>query len=173
MTQPANVSVPSITINNCFNSLFFEFLDFCFKLRKIFFVGYKQFVQNNGINRFLSISHYKNYIDVLPKTHSSLQLFHKQTADCVQHSKDHNTYKLLGFTQSTVSHQLNLLKANKMIRRYKDGKKVFYPIAIPISALESTGASLIPSPTNASFALPGEKLTGLVYRIYRKSAETV
>ena len=25
------------------------------------------------------------------------------------------------------------------------------PIAIPISALESTGASLIPSPTNASF----------------------
>ena len=36
--------------------------------------------------------------------------------------------KLLGFTQSTVSHQLNLLKANKMIRRYKDGKKVFYAL---------------------------------------------
>ena len=36
--------------------------------------------------------------------------------------------KLLGFTQSTVSYQLNLLKANKMIRRYKDWKKVFYAL---------------------------------------------
>ncbi|MCI8505106.1 MAG: winged helix-turn-helix transcriptional regulator [Lachnospiraceae bacterium] len=32
----------------------------------------------------------------------------------------------LGMTQSAVSHQLNLLKSNKMVRRRRDGKMIFY-----------------------------------------------
>lgn len=34
----------------------------------------------------------------------------------------------LGMTQSAVSHQLNLLKSNKLVKRYKDGKMVFYAL---------------------------------------------
>ncbi len=34
----------------------------------------------------------------------------------------------LGMTQSAVSHQLNLLKSNKLVRRHKDGKMVFYAL---------------------------------------------
>ena len=32
----------------------------------------------------------------------------------------------LGMTQSAVSHQLNLLKSNKMVRGCRDGKMIFY-----------------------------------------------
>ena len=34
----------------------------------------------------------------------------------------------LGITQSAVSHQLNLLKSNKLVRRRRDGKMVFYSL---------------------------------------------
>lgn len=34
----------------------------------------------------------------------------------------------LGMTQSAVSHQLNLLKANKLVRRRRDGKMIFYTL---------------------------------------------
>ena len=34
----------------------------------------------------------------------------------------------LGMTQSAVSHQLNLLKSNKLVRRRKDGKMIFYAL---------------------------------------------
>ena len=34
----------------------------------------------------------------------------------------------LGITQSAVSHQLNLLKSNKLVRRRRDGKKIFYAL---------------------------------------------
>ena len=34
----------------------------------------------------------------------------------------------LGMTQSAVSHQLNLLKSNKLVRRCRDGKKIFYAL---------------------------------------------
>mgnify|MGYP002507947264 FL=1 len=34
----------------------------------------------------------------------------------------------LGMTQSAVSHQLNLLKSNKMVRRRRDGKMIFYAL---------------------------------------------
>ena len=34
----------------------------------------------------------------------------------------------LGMTQSAVSHQLNLLKSNKMVRRRRDGKMIFYTL---------------------------------------------
>ena len=34
----------------------------------------------------------------------------------------------LGMTQSAVSHQLNLLKSNKLVRRRRDGKKIFYTL---------------------------------------------
>ena len=34
----------------------------------------------------------------------------------------------LGITQSAVSHQLNLLKSNKLVRRRRDGKMVFYAL---------------------------------------------
>lgn len=32
----------------------------------------------------------------------------------------------LGITQSAVSHQLNLLKSNKLVRRRRDGKMIFF-----------------------------------------------
>ena len=32
----------------------------------------------------------------------------------------------LGYTQSAVSHQLNILKSNKLIRQRREGKMVFY-----------------------------------------------
>ena len=35
----------------------------------------------------------------------------------------------LGMTQSAVSHQLNLLKLNKLVRRRRDGKMIFYALA--------------------------------------------
>ncbi|MBD5474635.1 MAG: helix-turn-helix transcriptional regulator [Lachnospiraceae bacterium] len=34
----------------------------------------------------------------------------------------------LGMTQSAVSHQLNLLKSNKLVRRRRDGKMMFYTL---------------------------------------------
>ena len=34
----------------------------------------------------------------------------------------------LGMTQSAVSHQLNLLKSNKLVRRRGDGKMIFYAL---------------------------------------------
>lgn len=34
----------------------------------------------------------------------------------------------LGMTQSAMSHQLNLLKSNKLVRRHRDGKKIFYAL---------------------------------------------
>ena len=36
--------------------------------------------------------------------------------------------KQLGMTQSAVSHQLNLLKSNKLVRRRRDGKMIFYTL---------------------------------------------
>lgn len=35
----------------------------------------------------------------------------------------------LGLTQSAVSHQLSLLKANKLVQRRRDGKMIFYTLA--------------------------------------------
>ena len=35
----------------------------------------------------------------------------------------------LGLTQSAVSHQLSLLKANKLVRQRRDGKMIFYALA--------------------------------------------
>lgn len=34
----------------------------------------------------------------------------------------------LEITQSAVSHQLNLLKSNKLVRRRRDGKMIFYAL---------------------------------------------
>ena len=34
----------------------------------------------------------------------------------------------LGMTQSAVSHQLNLLKSNKLVKRRRDGKMMFYTL---------------------------------------------
>lgn len=34
----------------------------------------------------------------------------------------------LGLTQSAVSHQLNLLKSNKLVKRRRDGKMIFYTL---------------------------------------------
>ena len=34
----------------------------------------------------------------------------------------------LGITQSAVSHQLSLLKSNKLVRRRRDGKMIFYTL---------------------------------------------
>ncbi len=34
----------------------------------------------------------------------------------------------LGLTQSAVSHQLNLLKLNKLVKRRRDGKMIFYTL---------------------------------------------
>lgn len=34
----------------------------------------------------------------------------------------------LGLTQSAVSHQLSLLKANKLVRQRRDGKMIFYTL---------------------------------------------
>ena len=36
--------------------------------------------------------------------------------------------KQLGMTQSAVSHQLNLLKSNKLVRRSRDGKMLLYTL---------------------------------------------
>jgi len=35
----------------------------------------------------------------------------------------------LGMTQSAVSHQLNLLKSNKLVRRRREGKMIFYTLS--------------------------------------------
>ena len=37
--------------------------------------------------------------------------------------------QLLGLTQSAVSHQLRVLKANRLVKPRKDGKTVFYSLA--------------------------------------------
>ncbi len=37
--------------------------------------------------------------------------------------------KLLGLTQSAVSHQLRVLKANRLVKPRKDGKAVFYSLS--------------------------------------------
>lgn len=42
----------------------------------------------------------------------------------------------LGITQSAVSHQLNLLKSNKLVRRRRDGKMIFYTLKGCQSALQ-------------------------------------
>lgn len=34
----------------------------------------------------------------------------------------------LGYTQSAVSHQLNILKSNKLIRQRREGKMIFYTL---------------------------------------------
>ena len=34
----------------------------------------------------------------------------------------------LGMTQSAVSHQLNLLKSNKLVKQRRDGKMIFYTL---------------------------------------------
>lgn len=35
----------------------------------------------------------------------------------------------LGMTQSAVSHQLSLLKSNKLVKRRRDGKMIFYMLS--------------------------------------------
>ena len=35
----------------------------------------------------------------------------------------------LGMTQSAVSHQLSLLKSNRLVKRRRDGKMIFYTLA--------------------------------------------
>ncbi|MDE5770286.1 MAG: metalloregulator ArsR/SmtB family transcription factor [Ruminococcus sp.] len=35
----------------------------------------------------------------------------------------------LGYTQSAISHQLSLLKSNKLVKQHRDGKMVFYTLA--------------------------------------------
>lgn len=37
--------------------------------------------------------------------------------------------QLLGLTQTAVSHQLRILKANKLVKARKEGKNVFYSLA--------------------------------------------
>ena len=37
--------------------------------------------------------------------------------------------KLLGLTQSAVSHQLRVLKGSRLVKFRKDGKTVFYSLA--------------------------------------------
>ena len=37
--------------------------------------------------------------------------------------------QLLGMTQSAISHQLRILKQNKLVRSRRDGKTVFYSLA--------------------------------------------
>ena len=37
--------------------------------------------------------------------------------------------QLLGLTQTAVSHQLRILKANKLVKARKDGKNVFYSLS--------------------------------------------
>ncbi len=43
--------------------------------------------------------------------------------------KESNLAEQLGMTQSAVSHQLNLLKSNKLVKRRRDGKMIFYALA--------------------------------------------
>ncbi|MDE6086998.1 MAG: metalloregulator ArsR/SmtB family transcription factor [Oscillospiraceae bacterium] len=35
----------------------------------------------------------------------------------------------LGYTQSAISHQLSLLKSNKLVKQRRDGKMIFYTLA--------------------------------------------
>ncbi|MDE6214207.1 MAG: metalloregulator ArsR/SmtB family transcription factor, partial [Lachnospiraceae bacterium] len=39
-----------------------------------------------------------------------------------------NLAEQLGMTQSAVSHQLSLLKSNKLVKRRRDGKMIFYTL---------------------------------------------
>ncbi|MCI8466117.1 MAG: helix-turn-helix transcriptional regulator [Lachnospiraceae bacterium] len=45
-----------------------------------------------------------------------------------QHANVSELAEQLGMTQSAVSHQLNLLKSNKLVRRRRDGKMIFYAL---------------------------------------------
>lgn len=45
--------------------------------------------------------------------------------------------QLLGLTQTAVSHQLRILKANKLVKARKDGKNVFYSLPITMSTVLS------------------------------------
>ena len=47
-----------------------------------------------------------------------------QAEVCVQDIAD-----TLGMTQSAVSHQLKILKQNKLVRARRDGKSIFYSLA--------------------------------------------
>ncbi len=40
-----------------------------------------------------------------------------------------DTSQLLGLSQTAVSHQLRILKANRLVRARKEGKNVFYSLA--------------------------------------------
>ena len=45
-----------------------------------------------------------------------------------QETKVSSLAEQLGMTQSAVSHQLNLLKSNKLVKRRRDGKMIFYTL---------------------------------------------
>ena len=45
-----------------------------------------------------------------------------------QEAKVSSLAEQLGMTQSAVSHQLNLLKSNKLVKRRRDGKMMFYTL---------------------------------------------
>ena len=55
------------------------------------------------------------------RIHILLLLMERDT--CVSELADR-----LGYAQSAVSHQLNILKSNKMIRQRREGKMIFYTI---------------------------------------------
>lgn len=48
----------------------------------------------------------------------------------------------LGITQSAVSRQLNLLKSNKLVRRRRDGKMIFYTLVDEHVQIEPRGYEL-------------------------------
>ena len=45
-----------------------------------------------------------------------------------QEAKVSSLAEQLGMTQSAVSHQLSLLKSNKLVKRRRDGKMIFYTL---------------------------------------------
>ena len=45
-----------------------------------------------------------------------------------QETKVSSLAEQLGMTQSAVSHQINLLKSNKLVKRRRDGKMIFYTL---------------------------------------------
>ena len=45
-----------------------------------------------------------------------------------QEAKVSSLAEQLGMTQSAVSHQLNLLKMNKLVKRRRDGKMIYYTL---------------------------------------------
>ena len=56
-------------------------------------------------------------------THIRILLHLMEQDSCVSYLSEQ-----LGITQSAVSHQLNLLKSNKLVRRRRDGKMIFYTL---------------------------------------------